>query len=265
MNVFKVVNPTKNEIPFILSIPHSGTSIPKEKVDFFNQNQLKDMDDTDWFLDKLYDFAPKMGITTIIANYHRWLVDLNRDPNNQPLYNDGRIITSICTKTNFNGDNIYKDSYQLDKKEISSRIESYFSPYHDFLNSLIVKFLKTHSKVIVWDGHSIKRFVPTINSNSFPDLIIGNNDHQSCDKELTKIAFDNLKKSNYQVQINQPFKGGYITRNHGNPNEGVNSIQLEMSKDLYMSKNETKYDETKAYEIRKLLKATFKELIGELI
>jgi N-formylglutamate deformylase len=74
-----------------------------------------------------------------------------------------------------------------------------------------------------------------------------------------------LKKSNYQVQINQPFKGGYITRNHGNPIEGVNSIQLEMSKDLYMSKNETKYDETKAYEIRKLLKATFKELIGELI
>ena len=205
-----------------------------------------------------------MGITTVIANYHRWVVDLNRDPNNQPLYNDGRIITSICPKTNFNGHNIYKESYQLDKKEILSRIESYFFPYHDFLNSLIVKFLKTHSRVIVWDGHSIKRFVPTINSNVFPDLIIGNNDHQSCEEELTKIAFNNLKKSNYQVQINHPFKGGYITRKHGNPKKGINSIQLEMSKDLYMSENETIYDQNKANKIQKLLKSTFQELIDQL-
>jgi N-formylglutamate amidohydrolase len=192
------------------------------------------------------------------------VVDLNRDPNNQPLYNDGRIITSICPKTNFNGHNIYKESYQLDKKEILSRIESYFFPYHDFLNSLIVKFLKTHSRVIVWDGHSIKRFVPTINSNVFPDLIIGNNDHQSCEEELTKIAFNNLKKSNYQVQINHPFKGGYITRKHGNPKKGINSIQLEMSKDLYMSENETIYDQNKSNKIQKLLKSTFQELIDQL-
>ena len=107
MSVFNVVKPTASKVPFILSIPHSGTKIPNDKIDFFNINQINQMDDTDWFLDKLYDFAPKMGITTIIANYHRWLVDLNRDPNNRPLYNDGRIITSICPKTNFNGHNIY--------------------------------------------------------------------------------------------------------------------------------------------------------------
>lgn len=264
MNVFKVISPTNKEIPFILSIPHSGTSIPNEKVDFFNKKQLNLMDDTDWFLDKLYDFAPEMGITTVIANYHRWVVDLNRDPNNQPLYSDGRIITSICPITNFNGKNIYNDNYQLDKKEISSRVASYFSPYHVFLNSLIEKFLNTHSKVILWDGHSIKRFVPTINSNKFPDLIIGNNDHQSCQKELTKIAFNNLNKSTYDVQINHPFKGGYITRFHGNPKKGINSIQLEMTKDLYMSENETIYDQNKANKIQKLLKLTFQELIDQL-
>ena len=98
----------------------------------------------------------------------------------------------------------------------------------------------------------------------FPDLIIGNNDHQSCEEELTKIAFDNLKKSNYQVQINNPFKGGYITRKHGNPKKGINSIQLEMSKDLYMSENETIYDQNKANKIQKLLKSTFQELIDQL-
>ena len=264
MNVFKVISPTKKEIPFILSIPHSGTSIPNEKVAFFNKKQLNLKEDTDWFLDKLYDFAPQMGITTVLANYHRWVVDLNRDPNNQPLYNDGRIITSVCPITNFNGKNIYNDNFQLDQKEISSRIEFYFSPYHIFLDSLINKFLKSHSKVIVWDGHSIKRYVPNINPNKFPDLIIGNNDNKSCQKEFTKIAFDSLKKSNYQVQMNHPFKGGYITRFHGNPSKGINSIQLEMSKDLYMSENETIYDQNKANKIQKVLKSTFQELIDQL-
>ena len=118
--------------------------------------------------------------------------------------------------------------------------------------------------MIVWDGHSIKRFVPSINPTKFPDLIIGNNDHQSCQKELTKIAFDNLKKSDYQVQMNHPFKGGYITRFHGNPSKGVNSIQLEMSKDLYMSERETIYDQNKANKIQKLLISTFQELINQL-
>ena len=64
--------------------------------------------------------------------------------------------------------------------------------------------------------------------------------------------------------MNHPFKGGYITRFHGNPNKGINSIQLEMSKDLYMSKDETIYDENKANKIQELLKSTFQELIEKL-
>ena len=75
----------------------------------------------------------KWELQQLLANYHRWVVDLNRDPNNHPLYSDGRIITSVCPITNFNGNNIYNNNYQPDQKEISSRIESYFSPYHIFL------------------------------------------------------------------------------------------------------------------------------------
>ena len=103
MDVFKVIEPTKNKVPFILSIPHSGTNKPSNKLNFYNKDQLRFKEDTDWYLDQLYDFAPKLGITTIKANFSRWLVDLNRNPENKPLYNDGRIITSICPTTNFDG------------------------------------------------------------------------------------------------------------------------------------------------------------------
>ena len=41
MDVFKVIEPTKYEVPFILSIPHSGTKIPSDKINFYKKDQLK--------------------------------------------------------------------------------------------------------------------------------------------------------------------------------------------------------------------------------
>jgi N-formylglutamate deformylase len=264
MDVFKVIEPSKDKVPFILSIPHSGTNIPNDKLNFFDKEQLKLKDDTDWYLDQLYDFAPKLGITTIKANFSRWLVDLNRNPENKPLYNDGRIITSVCPTTNFNGKPIYIENYKIDELEMSQRIDSYFLPYHSYIDSLIKNLIEKFPAVIIWDAHSIKRNVPTIYSQSFPDLIIGNNDDKSCNKKLTEIVHKQIIKSELNITKNHPFKGGYITRSFGFPKKNINAIQLEMSKDLYMSENETKYDSEKADIIKKILKKTFVEIIKNL-
>ena len=264
MDVFKVIEPTKNKVPFILSIPHSGTNIPSNKINLYNKDQLKLKEDTDWYLDQLYDFAPKLGITTIMANFSRWLVDLNRNPRNEPLYNDGRIITSVCPTTNFNGNPIYIKNYKIDEFEISQRIDSYFLPYHNYINNLIQNFTEKFPALIIWDAHSIKRNVPTIFNQPLPDMIIGNNDDKSCDKKLTKIVHNQLVNSNLNISKNHPFKGGYITRSLGFPKKNINAIQLEMSKDLYMSENETKYDFKKANKIKKILENTFVEIIKNL-
>lgn len=264
MDTYKIIKPIGEKIPFILSIPHSGTQIPNHILKDFNPKQLQLKDDTDWFLDQLYDFAPKLGITTIIATISRWVVDLNRDPNNTPLYDDGRIITSICPKKNFLGESIYKDDSDLNGSEIHQRINDYFIPYHQKLDELIEKFKTNHSSVFIWDAHSIRRNIPTINEYPFPDLILGNNDYKSCENKITELIFNNLKKSKFDVQINLPFKGGYITRSKGNPNKNINSIQLEMSKDLYMSDMERKYDLEKAESIKDILKNTFNQITNYL-
>ena len=97
-----------------------------------------------------------------------------------------------------------------------------------------------------------------------PDLIIGNNDDKSCNKKLTEIVHKQISKSELNITKNHPFKGGYITRSFGFPKKNINAIQLEMSKDLYMSENETKYDSEKADIIKKILKKTFVEIIKNL-
>ena len=118
--------------------------------------------------------------------------------------------------------------------------------------------------MIIWDAHSIKRNVPTIYSQSFPDMIIGDNDAKSCDEKLTEIVYNQLSISDLNITKNQPFKGGYITRSLGFPKKNINAIQLEMSKDLYMTENETKYDFEKANKIKNILEITFKEIIKNL-
>ena len=182
---------------------------------------------------------------------------------------DGAKISVRRNARNFGMDGNKDDNAQLmvikiDELEISQRIDSYFLPYHNYINSLIKNLIEKFPAVIIWDAHSIKRNVPTIYSQSFPDLIIVNNDDKSCNKKLTEIVHKQIIKSELNITKNHPFKGGYITRSFGFPKKNINAIQLEMSKDLYMSENETKYDSEKADIIKKILKKTFVEIIKNL-
>ncbi len=92
MNPFNFVSPS-GKVPILISVPHCGVEFPGELSALYNQALIKQPDDTDWFVDQLYDFAPEIGITMITAKYSRWVIDLNRSPESRPLYSDGRIIT----------------------------------------------------------------------------------------------------------------------------------------------------------------------------
>ena len=262
---FKIVLPKNKKIGILLSIPHCGVDFPEEIKSNYNANLITKPDDTDWFLEKLYDFASDLGITTIQAVYSRWVIDLNRTPENISLYNDGRIITSLCPTTNFNGENLYlNSSLEPDNNEIERRLKNYYLPYHQKIDSLISELKLSFDKVILWDAHSIRRRVATIQEAPFPDLILGNNDRRTAENSLINLALTNLKKSGLDVYDNQPFKGGHITRSKGNISENINALQLEMAKDLYMSNNELDYDINKAKTVKKWLESTFKSLINYL-
>ena len=138
MEVYSIIKPSGKRVPVILSVPHSGTGIPESLKDEFNPDYLPP-DDTDWFVDDLYSFAGEMGITMIKANLSRWVIDLNRDPESQPLYTDGRIITGLCPVTDFNGNTIYHNKRdKIGKEEMGQRKKLYFYPYHQKIQELTV-------------------------------------------------------------------------------------------------------------------------------
>ncbi len=222
-------------------------------------------DDTDWFVHRLYDFAPAMGITIIHAVYSRWVIDLNRDPQSKPLYNDGRIITPLCPSTDFFGTPIYQDERkEVSADEVKRRTEQYYTPYHSKLRELLDGLKSEFGKVLLWECHSIRQVVPTIYKHRFPDLILGDADGTSASSTIINTALTALQDSRYKVNHNHPFKGGYITRQFCDPKSNEHALQLEMSKVNYMDDSETRYDESRANEMRALLQKTLRNLAGVL-
>jgi len=253
------------KVPIILSSPHSGVEFPDELKAHFRPELAAQPDDTDWFVNQLYNFAPELGITMIHAKYSRWVIDLNRDPHSKPLYNDGRIITELVPKTDFFGSEIYVDKKHVpDDAEIERRTENYYKPYYRKIESLLRERIGEFRQVLLWDAHSIRRFVPTIQSEPFPDMILGDNDGKSASGEIIEIALSNLRKGKYGVNHNSPFKGGNITRSFGRPENKIYALQLEMSKTNYMNDDELTFNEEKANEVRNVLRPVFENLIEYL-
>ncbi|MCO6510056.1 MAG: N-formylglutamate amidohydrolase [Aridibacter famidurans] len=262
---FVIVEPVSEAAPFVLSIPHCGVDFPTEVAAKLDPELTGSPDDTDWHLERLYDFAPEMGVTMIHAKYSRWVIDLNREPGGKPLYDDGRIITELCPTTDFLGNPIYLDPDEApDDTEKERRLDLYYRPYHSRIDEAISDLRTRFDNVIFWDGHSIRRLVPSIRPEPFPDLILGDNDGKTASRRIIDTAVGALSTGRYRLNHNDPFRGGFLTRSKGDPENGVHALQLEMSKDLYMDETETEYDEKKAAVLKAHLRAVFERLLEEV-
>jgi N-formylglutamate deformylase len=262
---FRIVPAKGKELPILLSVPHCGTKFPDALSHSFHPELIKAPDDTDWFVDQLYDFAAGMGIAMIAATYSRWVIDLNRDPESKPLYTDGRIITGLCPMTNFLGQPLYRDNrVDIDDGEVDNRLKHYYYPYHNQIQFMLDELKKNFKSVLLWDCHSIRQVVPTIQKEKFPDLILGDADGTSASPRLTQRALESLGSEKFNLSHNHPFKGGYITRHFGRPAIGQHALQLEMTKVNYMDDQELRYDKARADAMRALLMKTLEAVTKEL-
>lgn len=266
--VYRIFQAQGQKRPILLSSPHSGTAIPPQIQTYLKPKFGLNPEDTDWFIDRLYDFAPNLGMTQITAVQSRYVIDLNRDPAGAPLYSDQRVETSLCPSRAFSGEYLYRDESSPGTSEVAERIAKYFTPYHDAVRGELSRMRRQWSNVLFFDCHSIKRNVPTIRSNPFPDLIIGTQDGKTAHPMLCKTAVESLKRhSQFEVAYNDPFKGGFLTRMAGDPANGIHAIQLEMSQDLYLDSASGQIETAKWDALRHVLEILLLDLdlaLGEI-
>lgn len=248
--------------PILISVPHSGTDFPLEVRPSYKEEVLKCPADTDWFVDTLYDFAEELEIELIVAPYSRYVIDLNRDPESKLLYNDSRSETGLVPSLSFDGAPLLK--MELEQSEIARRVEAYYWPHYQLIQEQLDHRREKFGKCLLFDAHSIKRNVPRISKDPFPDLILGDADESSASKNLIDAALSSLKEGPFNVAHNHPFKGGHITRYFGGSIEHQHALQLEMSQDLYMDEEKILYDPIKAQKMIPVLRNMFKNLLKEL-
>ena len=144
----------------MISNPHSGTIIPREIAENMTEAALVRRD-TDWHLSQLYDLPCVESAAVISANLSRYVVDLNRSKDNESLY-PGKQSTGIIPKITFAEEPIYKKGCEPDQQEIANRIEHYWQPYHDQLESELTRLIDTFGFVVLLDVHSIAPRIPML-------------------------------------------------------------------------------------------------------
>ncbi len=240
--------------PLLVSLPHVGTLIPDDIASRLRPHALA-VADTDWHLDQLYAFArDELGASMIVPRCSRYCIDLNRPPENTPMY-AGSNNTELCPTHAFTGEPLYRDGQNPDAAEIARRLATYWQPYHDALAGELARLKAEHGHAVLFDGHSIKSELPWLFEGRLPDLNLGTANGASCGPALRRALGDVLAAQTQFTQVvDGRFKGGYITRQYGRPAEGVHAVQLEMCWRCYMEEVVPfKYDPQRAATVLPLL------------
>jgi len=223
----------RGSAPLLVSIPHMGTQIPQELRAAYVDRALA-LEDTDWHLDRLYAFARDLGASILQPAVSRYVIDLNRPPDDTPMY-PGASNTELCPTRFFTGDALYRDGCAPAPEHQRERHARWWAPYHQALQGEIARLKAEHGYVLLWDAHSIRSEIPWLFEGRLPDLNIGTADGRSADAGIAAAVAEAAgRHPEFTHVLNGRFKGGYITRQYGRPAEHVHAVQLEMCQCTYM-------------------------------
>src|ERR1700722_9327747 len=244
----------EGSLPLLISIPHVGTNIPADIAATMTPIAQR-TEDCDWHLDRLYAFAREFGASFLMPANARYVSALNRPPDGANLY-PGQDTTGLLPVDTFDKEPLYLDGHLPDDAEAARRRELYWKPYHDALAAQLAALKAKHGKVLLWEAHSIRSHVPRFFEGRLPDFNFGTSNGASAVAGLGEaLAAVVERHGGYSAIANGRFKGGYITREYGQPIEGVHAVQLELTQITYMEEQMPyAYDESLAAKVEPLLK-----------
>src|SRR5690606_1229092 len=107
--------------PLLISLPHDGSEIPDTLASRMTEPACR-APDTDWHVSRLYAFARELGASILVPRYSRYVVDLNRPPDDTSLY-PGQNTTGLCPAVRFTGEPVYREGQAPSPDEITERVE----------------------------------------------------------------------------------------------------------------------------------------------
>ncbi len=211
----------------------------------------------------MYSFTKAQGITTLISNVSRYVVDLNRSPKDQDLY-PGKFTTGVVPAVSFKKEPLYKKGKEPDMMARANRIRENFFPYHYEIEKTLSEKKQKYGRALLWDAHSVKSEVPSLFKGKLPDFNFGTNDGKSCGLAVEE-AFSRVMKEEFpefSFVFNGRFKGGYTTRHYGRPDKNIHAVQLELSQATYLNEETGGFEDEKAVQVKAALARLVQVYLG---
>jgi N-formylglutamate deformylase len=221
MELFNLHLPTVEAIPIVANLPHSGMFVPDSIAQTMLPEHLTALPNTDWHLERLYDFLPQLGITVLQATHSRYVVDLNRALR-EPLF--GSFWSSIVPQETAFGQPIYQTLPS--QVEIRDRIDQFYKPYHAKLDQLLRERRDRFGKVYLLDLHSFMGLITD-------QVCLGNSNGKTCSEQLISGVEHSFTRHNFQVVRNKVFTGGWITKHYGQLPD-TEALQIEIRYPVYL-------------------------------
>ena len=238
-------------IPLVCDSPHSGTDYP---ADFdFNVafSELRRSEDT--HVEKLWASVPHHGGELISASFPRSYIDPNRavDDIDQSMLSapwPGRCSPSkrcielgnglVFSKTTRLGD-IYQRKLSVD--EVQNRIDRCWRPYRETLDDALQSTaqeygVRWHLNLHSMPSNAYQR-LGIVTDKKLADIVLGDVHGISCSAEFTQVVAKEFTALGYTVAINDPYAGQDLLRLYGQPQQGYQSLQIEINRALYLDED----------------------------
>lgn len=270
-----VVAPGEQLAPIVFCSPHSGRAYTSRFRAAARLDSLSLRKSEDCYVDELFSDAAALGAPMIAALFPRAYLDVNREPyeldpelfgarlpsyaNTQSVRVAGGLGT--IARIVADGEDIYRQPPTL--SEALERIERLYHPFHADLAGLIDATTAQFGTAILIDCHSMPSAAMAPAPGGRPDIVIGDRFGSSCNPRLTKLVRDQLVRQGYNVQLNRPYAGGYITEHYGRPAKAVHALQVEINRSLYLDEQTLQptsgfdYVKTSMTELARVLFAHF--------
>ncbi|AYC33040.1 N-formylglutamate deformylase [Pseudomonas cavernae] len=252
---------SRGRVPLLISMPHAGTRLTPA-VEAGLVEQARSLPDTDWNIPRLYDFAAELGASTLAAGYSRYVIDLNRPADDKPLY--AGATTGLYPSTLFDGQPLFREGGEPSAEERERYLAEIWAPYHRTVAEELARMKAEFGYALLFDAHSIRSHIPRLFDGKLPDLNFGTFNGASCDQRLAEILRAVCDSApTYSHVLNGRFKGGYITRNYGNPSNDIHAIQLELGQCSYMDERAPfTYREDLAKSLQKVLRTLLENMLA---
>lgn len=240
--------------PIVLSSPHAGRHYPIEmtKASALDRHLLRTSEDA--FVTELFGHVDIAGLRMVSANFPRVYVDVNRDRReiDRSLLRDPEqlVLTEtlhtnrvknglgVVAKVVSHGVPIYDQP--LETSEIFERLKQVYDPYHQAIQAAISRALEHNEYCLLIDCHSMPGGQSKLERRSRPDIVLGDRHGRSCAPALSATLERYFSDYGYTVARNRPYAGGFITSHYSAPELGIHTLQIELSRPVYMDEHQIK-------------------------